>query len=126
MASSTSTDSRNSASFLAVIADCPGMIPAALPQFLTRQVDFTFRATVQNRIAFGNAFDPPPVHERIRGADIERIVTDGDFAGLPSWVAEMFRPVIKMINLHASPGHDLSAALAGRRQREDEKIPIRR
>jgi len=100
------------------------MIYAALSHFLTRQVDFAFRTAMQNRIAFGMAFDPLPVHERIRGADIERIVTDGNFSDLPRRVPKMFRPVIKMIDLHASPGHDLSGALAGRRQREDEKIPI--
>src|ERR1017187_2732444 len=100
------------------------MIPAALPQFLARQVDFAFRTAMQNRVAFGIAFDPLPVHERIGGADIERIVTDGNFSSLPRWVPEMLRPVIKVINLHASPGHDLGSTLAGRRQREDEKIPV--
>ncbi len=65
-------------------AKLAGMIPAALPQFLARQVDFAFRAAMQNRVAFGNAFDPLPVHERIGGADIERIVTDGNLLASPT------------------------------------------
>jgi len=100
------------------------MVLTALPQLLAHQVELTFRMAVESRIVFGMALDPLPIYERLGSADINGVIADGNLAGLPSGIAEMFRPIVKVVDLHASSSRDLGSALSGRGQSQDEKIPI--
>src|SRR6516162_8689092 len=79
---------------------------------------------VESRIVLGMALDPLPIYERIGSADIKGVIANGNLAGLPSGIAKMFRPIIKVVDLHASSRRNLGGALSGRGQRQDEEIPI--
>ena len=79
---------------------------------------------MENRVILRMTFDPLAVNKSVGGTDIERIVANGNLLRFPTRITKMLRPVINVINLHASPGRDCCRPLAGGRQREDDEVPI--
>src|SRR5580698_11054339 len=79
---------------------------------------------VQSRIVFRMAFNPLAIHEGKGSADVERVIANRHLRRFPGGIAEMLRPVIEMVELHATAGSYLRGAFARGGQRENQEIAI--
>ena len=98
-------------------------LPTAV-EFLTGNHQFFFRMAVEDRVVFRMTLDPMPLDECVRGAGIERVITDWNPPILHCRILKTVGPVVDMVDLYAAAWGKLRVAFCRCRQRGHQELLI--